>query len=250
MRSKLTAETKLAAVERVVKGKEKQVYVAKDIQIKIRTLKRLLRKHRDGVDLEPQRRGPAPALPRASKDAIAAWDVARQRDSHPVDRSDIIIKAQQVCVAMGIEPMKDGWFRRFKDRYPDLVDRLSQTISRVRNEANEAGLEDLFYRMAKVVIEGNYDASSIFNMDETAFANRQKTKRVIALRGSKSVHNKSITTNFHLTLVVCCAANGSLSPSPHLTRPTHRRAYGGCVHSKRCAVDDERIRLHDRRHLR
>ncbi|OQR84327.1 hypothetical protein ACHHYP_13523 [Achlya hypogyna] len=147
--------------------------------------------------------------------------VAHQRDSHPVDRSDIIAKAQQVCVAMGIEPIKDGWFRCFSDRYPDLVDRLSQTISRVRNEANEAGLEDLYHRIAKVVIEGNYDASRIFNMDETAFANRQKTKRVISLRGSKSVHNMSITSNFHLTLVVCCSANGFVIP-PLLILPGQR----------------------------
>ncbi|OQR83424.1 hypothetical protein ACHHYP_14730 [Achlya hypogyna] len=198
---------KATAIARVMYG-EQQVVVAEDMGFKQRTLKLLMQKHRQGLPITNKRRGPAPALHVDCEDAIASWVVAMQRDAYPVDRYDVILKAQEVCRSLGIPPVKDGWYKRFRERHPDLVSRISQVICRTRNEVDEGSIYRLFSTMAKLVIEGKFDASRVFNIDETSFATRKKSKKVLALRGSKSVHSK----NFHLTIVACCSAAGFVVP--------------------------------------
>jgi hypothetical protein len=41
--------------------------------------------------------------------------------------------------------------------------------------------------MVKVVVENKLNSSRIFNVDETAFMTRKKSRRVIAVKGSPNV---------------------------------------------------------------
>ncbi|KAH9086311.1 hypothetical protein LEN26_020245 [Aphanomyces euteiches] len=49
-------------------------------------------------------------------------------------------------------------------------------------------------------------------MDETSFNTRSKSKKVVALRGSRNVWSKEVTTNFHLSIVACGSADGKMLP--------------------------------------
>ena len=45
-------------------------------------------------------------------------------------------------------------------------------------------------------------------MDETGFAQKNKTRNVIAITGSKKFWSKSVEASFHMTIVACVSANG------------------------------------------
>ena len=52
----------------------------------------------------------------------------------------------------------------------------------------------------------------VFNMDETGFAQKNKTRKVIYVTGSKNVWSKILEASFHITIVACIAANGFSVP--------------------------------------
>eukprot|EP00549_Striatella_unipunctata_P017721 CAMPEP_0118693416 /NCGR_PEP_ID=MMETSP0800-20121206/11896_1 /TAXON_ID=210618 ORGANISM="Striatella unipunctata, Strain CCMP2910" /NCGR_SAMPLE_ID=MMETSP0800 /ASSEMBLY_ACC=CAM_ASM_000638 /LENGTH=45 /DNA_ID= /DNA_START= /DNA_END= /DNA_ORIENTATION= len=45
-------------------------------------------------------------------------------------------------------------------------------------------------------------------MDETGFAQKYKSKKVVVVAGLKNVWSKSVDMSFHMTIVACVAANG------------------------------------------
>ena len=52
----------------------------------------------------------------------------------------------------------------------------------------------------------------IFNMEETGSAQKNKTRKVIAVTGSKNVRSESVEVSFHMTIVACVAANRFSAP--------------------------------------
>ncbi|KAH9107400.1 hypothetical protein LEN26_009774 [Aphanomyces euteiches] len=68
---------------------------------------------------------------------------------------------------------------------------------------------DRFYdSISSAIRDYQLDESRIFNVDETVFDSRNKSQKVLALRGAKTVWSKSISTSFHLSIVVCGNAAG------------------------------------------
>ncbi|RHZ12269.1 hypothetical protein DYB37_006238 [Aphanomyces astaci] len=97
-------------------------------------------------------------------------------------------------------------------RHSQLTNRVAQVISHARNSVDEAGIERLHQSLTDVISEHGITADRVFNMDETSFASRRKSKDVVALKGSPNVWAKTITTNFHLSIVACGSALGTWIP--------------------------------------
>ena len=102
--------------------------------------------------------------------------------------------------------------RRFLERDRSLVTRTSQTINRSRNSVSVADMDQFYNSLSTAINEHQLDETIIFNMDETAFDSRNKSQKVLALRGSKAVWSKSVSTSFHLSIVVCGNAFGNVVP--------------------------------------
>ncbi|RHY87991.1 hypothetical protein DYB35_009515 [Aphanomyces astaci] len=66
-----------------------------------------------------------------------------------------------------------------KRRYTP-VDLEQAVISSARNSIDEAGVALLFDSMSEAMKEHNFTADRIFNMDETSFTSRRKSKDVVA----------------------------------------------------------------------
>jgi hypothetical protein len=60
------------------------------------TLRKWVKRERDGVVDTPKRRGPAPLLPAEAEQTIADWITERQRIGRPVDRQAVLNKAGEV----------------------------------------------------------------------------------------------------------------------------------------------------------
>ena len=87
-------------------------------------------------------------------------------------------------------------------------------------EATESGMQILYWELMKHVIERKLTPDRTFNIDETGFAQKSKSKRLFAVHGSQNVWSKAADALFHLTLVVACAANGYVVP-PLFIVPGH-----------------------------
>jgi len=210
--TKLTMTQKAAIVAAVAAGKMTQAAAAKKYSASACTIKILMRKHRLGLSLQCKRPGPAPTLPEECEANLATWILAMQRESFPVDRAEIMTKVGQICLLLGLPPLTDRWYSRFRGRNSDLVDREAQVIARTRSEVTEDALADLFEVLVKLVVQDKLDATRVFNMDETAFMNRRRNRRVVAARGSTSVHSKSAAVSAHVSIVACTSAAGAVLP--------------------------------------
>ncbi|CAK4851410.1 unnamed protein product [Aphanomyces euteiches] len=204
-------EEKAEAIARVLHGEDKK-QVAKDLNFAKRTLDHLLCTYYSGVSLEPKRRGAPMKFPMECENYIATWIIAMQRDGVPVDRSDVLMKAREICKNLEITPVSDTWFARFLGRHPDITFPQAQVISRARNNAQPNDLCNLYETMLTLVVGFNLKSSQVYDMGETGFLTRKLSKRVLVLRGSKSVHSKADSTSFHMSIVACASASGHVIP--------------------------------------
>jgi len=161
--------------------------------------------------------GPAPIIPMEIEDDLQSWVLAMQSKGFPVSREMIHIKGNEVYRELyggtrSIGRLSSGWVNRFMQRHPLLTLRSSQVIKRVRADATEEGLREFFNQLTQIIIEFGVTRERIFNMDETGFAQKSKSKKVIAVKGSKNVWSKSVEASFHLTITACVSASGYVLP--------------------------------------
>ncbi|KAF0705899.1 hypothetical protein AaE_014334 [Aphanomyces astaci] len=200
------------AVRAVLDG-EKGTIVAARAMIPYKTLMKTVREAKAGTIKAPLRRGPKPRLPPTCEADLVAWIVAMQQDGYPVDRQVIVVKANQLL--RRLDPslaVTAGWYRRFRARHLELANRVAQVISHARNAVTMDGVNLLFDSMVEIIKAHDLSPDRIFNMDETAFASRKKSKSVVALKGSQNVWAKTVASNFHLSIVACASASGVVLP--------------------------------------
>jgi hypothetical protein len=203
------------AVQAYMNGTKLAIVCASFPQVPRRTITRMAKRDKDGVQVKKP--GPAPILTTELEKDLQDWIVAMQRDGFPVSRDAILIKGNEMFHALygnrrSTGNLKRGWLNRFLQRHPLLTTRSSQVIKRVRAEATECGLRIFFWELSKHSIERKLTADRIYNMDETGFAQNSKSKKVIAIHGSKNVWSKSVEASFHLTIVACVGADGFVVP--------------------------------------
>ena len=165
----------------------------------------------------PQTPGPKPLLTDDIEKDLESWIVAMQSQGLPVTRQMVLNKANEIYKELCGRTrasgwLKRGWLERFMQRHPTLCLRTFQVIKRVRVEASEDPLRMLMWELVHHAIEQKLTSDRVFNMDETGFAQKSKSKIVVAVKGSRNVWTKSADVSFHLTLVVTCAANGFVVP--------------------------------------
>lgn len=199
------------ATARVING-EKGTAISKQCAISYSTLMKYVALVKSKQEIVIHRRGPKPVLSEPAELCIYEWIVGMQSMGCPVEPDDILTKANAVAATLNRARVGAGWYRRFLSRHPQLAVRTAQVISRARNEASLIGVMTLCWTMAKVVIENGLDVQRVFNVDETAFLTRNKSRRVVAVKGSKNVWSKSATANFHLSIVACGSAAGVVIP--------------------------------------
>lgn len=208
-------EILLAAALRVLEG-ESGASVSKATGILYKTLMKHVRTIRRGGAIAVRRRGPPPLFPAECEQHLVDWVIGMQMIGFPLSAEDIVAKANEISATIAGRDIGVGWYKRFLGRHSELTGRVAQNLSRARNEVSKEYIDSLFWTMAKLVIEDRVDATRIFNVDETAFLSRAKSRRVVAVRGSPNVWSKTISTSFHLTIVACASAAGLVIPPTFL----------------------------------
>ncbi|RQM12212.1 hypothetical protein B5M09_008433 [Aphanomyces astaci] len=145
--------------------------------------------------VERQKRGPKQLLPPGIEEDIVEWIAAMQRRGWPVDRAAVIYKACQYCT-----------------RNPRISERLAQRLSKSRNKVDKEGIITYFNSLLKAYVGFHCTAREVYNDDETSFKTKTQSKRVVAIRGSRSVWIEENAEAYHLTIVMTAAADGTLVP--------------------------------------
>ena len=84
-------------------------------------------------------------------------------------------------------------------------------IKRVRSEASVNCIQYFFQEATKNIIERGLQHEPVYNMDEIDFGQKSRTKRVIAVKGSRNAWEKSVEASFHLIIVSCVDASNHVS---------------------------------------
>eukprot|EP00644_Phytophthora_capsici_P002028 jgi/Phyca11/129417/e_gw1.84.42.1 len=210
-RRNYTTELKNEVVARV-RGGETVEEVSASSGVPESRIREWRTKVKQGKSLESARPGKKTILRAEAEQHIYDWVVGRQLVGYPVDRAGILRKANEISLLVCGKSVSDGWYRRFLERNPSLTPRIAQALSLKRNCVVKEDLTTLFNTLAKLVIEHRLDSSRVFNMDETAFQTRKKSKKVVAVRGSSTVWCTDPSVNFHLSIVACGSAAGFVVP--------------------------------------
>ena len=143
--------------------------------------------------------GAKPALPAPIEADMAAWAAAMQRSRWPVDRLDLVDKANQI-LAESPTPRTVGRDRcaAFLRRHPDLASRRAQALSRPRNQVTMDGIRAYFYDLVAATLSFKCTAANVYNMDETSFKTKGNTKTVIAVKGSTELWSTEPNQSFHI----------------------------------------------------
>ncbi|KAF4130497.1 DDE superfamily endonuclease [Phytophthora infestans] len=206
-----STDTKTAIVAKILSGAAVPE-VAAQTKILERTIRKWVTKSKLEQSLEPRRRGPKPHLPPEAERHLFEWVDGRQIVGYPVDRTVILKRAQEISLLITGQSVGAGWYQRFMGRNLELTPRAAQALTEKRNCVSAGNLRTLFNTLAKLVVELRLDSSRIFNIDETAFQTRKKSKKVIAVRGSTNVWCLDPSVNFHLSIVACGSAAGFVVP--------------------------------------
>lgn len=116
------------------------------------------------------------------------------------------------------DEMKAGrkWYRKFMTRHPELTLRTPEQTSMNRVKAfSRPNVDKFFGNFSRLLEEHKFDATSIYNMDESGFSTvPTKIGKVIALRGVRRVGKIEAAergTMITMALTVCADGN-SLPP--------------------------------------
>ncbi|KAF0684308.1 Aste57867_23705 [Aphanomyces stellatus] len=165
-----------------------------------------------------EKRGPKPYLPSHVEQDLVSWIAAMQRVGWPVERYEVILKASQIISNhAGISStVGRGWYARFEKRNSALAPRVAQSLSKARNAVTKEGVTKYFFDLVKGSLGFKCTAANVYNVDETSFKNKGKTKKVVAIRGSRNVWRG---TTMHTTSH--CSRGGGRwhSRSPAFTLP-------------------------------
>jgi hypothetical protein len=138
-----------------------------------------------------------------------------QRLGVPPEQQDIIIKASEILGVFRaplVVSLGRGWYSRFLVRNPLITMRTAQILSKQCGAVSKETIINYFNRLLQVVVEHDVGPADTFNMDETSFANKGRSRKVLALRGSCNVWKQEPAAAYHLTIVVAVSATGEAAP--------------------------------------
>ena len=129
---------------------------------------------------------------------------------------EVVIKAN-IPHCFNVEKAMAGrdWLSGFLSRNPDLSVRSPQAINLSRAEAfNRTAVENFFQIYRTLLNKESFEATDIWNVDETGLSTVQKPARIVASKGVRQV-SKVTSGERGITVTAVCAvsASGTYMPS-------------------------------------
>lgn len=208
-------ESMTAAMETVKKGGMGLNRAAVEFGIPKTTLKDRI----SGKVIHGTKSGRVPYLTHSEEEELYNWVVRCASIGYPKRRDDVIgivRKALQSKSADLVENFKgNGWWLRFKQRWPKIRLRKGDALAQPRaNAVNAANLKNYFDLLEQTLKSNElFDSPNrIWNMDESGLPLDHKPSKVIAVKGTKRVHCRTSGNKMQITILACANAVGTMVP--------------------------------------
>lgn len=163
------------------------------------------------------RPGAAPYLNALEEEELETFLIRCADIGYPRTVDQVLALVQQMLDFKGRkQTVTAGWWRRFKERHPNVVLRSAASLSLVRSMATDIELLARYFDILETTLKDNgifNNPSRIFNCDEKGLPLSPEGIKVVAKVGSKSVSCISgADTKTQITVLGCACANGTTIP--------------------------------------
>ena len=165
---------------------------------------------REGVVLK---RGRSPLLPEAIEDDICDWAMAMSKVGLPVTPKTIRQKAREIYslrfrsvqTRLMDKLFTTSWFRRVKERHPQITTRHPQSLASSRQGLNLSQFKTLFDTLTSLYKKESITPDRVFNADETAInPSKLSGKCVVTAKGCRAVPQSVPAQTIHCTMLMTC----------------------------------------------
>ena len=162
--------------------------------------------------------GPRPYLEPIEENELSNFLVDTAKAGFGKTRKEVKALVTKVAREKGVlkkEKVTDGWFRRFKERQPQLSLRKGDATANVRmNCLNKETMAEYFSMLKNVLEEHNLldSPAQIHNVDETGMPLDHKAPKVMTMRGQKKLRCRTSGNKNQITVIACVSATGQAIP--------------------------------------
>ena len=162
--------------------------------------------------------GPKPYLTNEEEKELVNFLVGCSKMGYGKTRSEVLKIVEATMKKKGMKtdgPISQGWWYRFRERWPKLSLRRGDSFSMAREKmTSHEVFNDYFDLLEKTLSEHNLKdkPSQIYNCDESGMPLEHKLPRVISFKGTKKVRQVSSGNKTQITILGCCSATGQAIP--------------------------------------
>ena len=214
-RKQWTEEQMVAAMEAVANGTAPSINrAAKDHGIPPTTLKDRI----SGRVVHGRKPGPLPYLDKDDEYKLETFLIDSCRVGYGKTRRQVKAIVETVASQKGVlrgSCISDGWWRRFRERHPNLSLRHGDATGFSRmNAMTRENIEHYFGLLKKCMEEHNlFDhPERIYNMDESGIPLDPKPPKVVSPKGQKKIRYRCSGQKSQITVIGCCSATGQAIP--------------------------------------
>ena len=120
-----------------------------------------------------------------------------------------------------------SWLKLFKKRHPKFILRMSKglEVGRARGLCS-MNVASFYHNLEKLYSEHNYGSHQIWNVDESgAQARRSGPGRVLAQKGTRSIHSIISDSKEWVTILSSINAAGETIPNYYIFKDMRRKRY-------------------------
>ncbi|KAF0694710.1 Aste57867_14437 [Aphanomyces stellatus] len=160
-----------------IEGGESVAAVARSSQLKRTTMYKYMNIKAMNGSITIGTQGRFPLIPNNLEVDLVAWIAAMQRAGWPVERYEVIMKANSSLTDhFGVpRSIGRGWYARFEKRHQELKCRAAQKLSHDRNAVTREGITKYFF--VKGVLGFPCTAGDIYIFDETSVKTKGNCRR-------------------------------------------------------------------------
>ena len=111
--------------------------------------------------------------------------------------------------------VSQGWWSRFKERWPELSLRKGDAFSLAREKMTSAEVFNSYFNLLEETLK-KYNLiekpAQLYNCDESGMPLEHKLPKIIAKKGAKKVRQISSGNKTQITVLACCSATGQAIP--------------------------------------
>ena len=158
--------------------------------------------------------GPRPYLSPEEEEEVALFVVNCSKMGYGKTQRQVLQMVEEIVLQKGMTVKKhvsDGWFRRFKSRFPMLTLRKGDAYANVRADCTNRETFEKYFQLLKEVLDKHgleHKPGQIYNCDESGMPFDARPLNVVTSKKMKKVRSRTSGNKSQTTILGCANAAG------------------------------------------